>query len=101
MFLGLPRSRHAAKAEEIQDKGMLATKTPPHSYEAEQSLLGGLLIAKSGWDQIADRLNAEDFYHPPHRIIFTALNTLSDRDKPLDVLTLTELLKDQRQPKCS
>ncbi|MCP3680883.1 MAG: replicative DNA helicase [Gammaproteobacteria bacterium] len=83
--------------ESVTNKSVRALKTPPHSHEAEQSLLGGLLISKTSWDQIADRLTNEDFYHPPHRIIFTALNTLSDRDKPLDALTLTELLKDQHQ----
>jgi len=42
--------------------------TPPHSIEAEQSVLGGLLIDASAWDQVADVVSAEDFYRPDHRL---------------------------------
>ena len=49
---------------------------PPHSVEAEQSVLGALLIDKTAWDQVADVVTTEDFYRPDHRLIFEALGEL-------------------------
>ena len=51
----------------------LRLKVPPHSIEAEQSVLGGLMLDNRAWDEVADRLEPADFYRPAHRIIFEVL----------------------------
>ncbi len=65
-------------------------KVPPHSIEAEQAVLGGLLLAPRAWEQIADILLEADFYREDHRLIFRAVHELSDQTKPCDALTVTE-----------
>ncbi|MEE9325691.1 MAG: replicative DNA helicase [Cocleimonas sp.] len=70
-------------------------KVPPHSIEAEQSVLGGLLLENRAWDKIADVVEEEDFYRHDHRLIFRSIAVLAERDKPLDIITLSEWLKDR------
>ncbi|MDZ4728594.1 MAG: replicative DNA helicase [Xanthomonadales bacterium] len=65
-------------------------KVPPHSIEAEQAVLGGLLLAPRAWEQIADVLLEADFYREDHRLIFRAVHELSDQNKPCDALTVSE-----------
>ncbi len=72
-------------------------KIPPHSREAEQSVLGGVMLDPQSWDRIADRLQEVDFYYQSHRLIFKALMDLSSKDRPLDVLTVAEYLKNHLQ----
>ncbi|HHQ14900.1 MAG TPA: replicative DNA helicase [Chromatiales bacterium] len=72
-------------------------KVPPHSVQAEQSLLGGLLLDNRAWDQIADILTAADFYRREHRQIFSAIGTLIERGDPCDVITLSEWLEGNSQ----
>jgi replicative DNA helicase len=72
-------------------------KIPPQSIEAEQSVLGGLMLDNQAWDKIVDRLQEKDFYRPEHRTIFRAINELAQRGTPFDVLTLTEVLKNQNE----
>jgi replicative DNA helicase len=67
--------------------------TPPHSVEAEQSVLGALLIDTTSWDQAADIVSVEDFYRPDHRLIFEALAELSLGGRPGDVVTVAEQLE--------
>src|SRR6202142_1331751 len=67
--------------------------TPPHSVEAEQSVLGALLIDGSAWDQVADIVTAEDFYRPDHRLIYEALAELIATGRPGDVVTVSEQLE--------
>src|SRR5579862_4046610 len=69
------------------------TLTPPHSVEAEQSLLGALLIDGTAWDQIGDVVHAEDFYRPDHRLIFEAVAALVASGRPPDVVTVNEHLE--------
>jgi len=64
-------------------------KLPPHSIEAEQSVLGGLMLDGAAWDQIADRVIAEDFYRNDHRLIFEAAAVLIERSQPCDAVTLS------------
>ena len=64
-------------------------KLPPHSIEAEQSVLGGLMLDAAAWDQIADRVTAEDFYRNDHRLIFEAVAVLIERSQPCDAVTLS------------
>ncbi|HEY6453415.1 MAG TPA: replicative DNA helicase [Steroidobacteraceae bacterium] len=67
--------------------------TPPHSVEAEQSVLGALLIDGSAWDQVADIISAADFYRPDHRLIYEALAELITNGRPGDVVTVSEQLE--------
>jgi len=72
-------------------------KTPPFSIEAEQSVLGGLMLNNAAWISIADRLVATDFYRPEHKTIFNAIKSLCEDGHPCDVVTLSEWLERQTQ----
>jgi replicative DNA helicase len=74
------------------DLQLEALRTPPHSIEAEQSVLGGLLLDNAGWDRIADFTHAEDFYRYDHRLIFQHLIKLINAARPADVITVFESL---------
>jgi len=74
------------------DSALEQLKTPPHSREAEQSLLGGLLLDAQTWDQVAEMVTKDDFYLPEHRLIFEAMFKVFERNRPLDVLTISEQL---------
>ena len=68
-------------------------RVPPHSLEAEQAVLGGLMVDNEAWDQVADRIGEEDFYRHDHRLIYRGMAVLAERQLPLDVVTLGEWLK--------
>jgi replicative DNA helicase len=68
-------------------------RTPPHSIEAEQAVLGGLMLEASAWDNVADVVRATDFYRPDHRAIFDAIGALAGNGKPCDVVTVSEQLE--------
>ena len=87
---GRRRPRPASDAE--------ALRVPPHSVEAEQAVLGGLLLDNSTWDTVADRLTAEDFYRRDHQLIFDAIAELSARSEPCDAVTLAEYLATKGRP---
>ena len=70
-----------------------ALRMPPHSLEAEQAVLGGLMLDNAVWDQIADRLDETDFYRRDHCLLFRAIRHLAENGKPFDVLTLAEWLE--------
>ncbi len=70
-------------------------RLPPHSIEAEQSVLGGLMLDSAAWDQVADRVIAEDFYRHDHRLIFEAVAGLIERSQPCDAVTLSGHLESQ------
>jgi replicative DNA helicase len=72
---------------------VLEVRTPPHSVEAEQSVLGGLMIEASAWDNVADVVRAEHFYRPDHRLIFAAIAMLAGNAQPCDVVTVAEQLE--------
>jgi replicative DNA helicase len=74
------------------DPATEALKTPPQAVEAEQSVLGGLMLDNSRWDQVADVLSAEDFYRRDHRLIFEAVRALQLENAPADVVTVAEWL---------
>jgi len=69
-----------------------ALKLPPNSIEAEQAVLGGLMIDNATWDQIADLIGEQDFYRKDHRLIFRAIATLAEDGQPSDAVTLSEWL---------
>ena len=70
-------------------------RVPPHSLEAEQAVLGGLLLSEGGWEQIADLVQEADFYREDHRLIFRAIAELHDLAKPSDAITVTEWFSNQ------
>jgi replicative DNA helicase len=75
-----------------QDDEVARLRVPPHSVEAEQSVLGGLLIDNSAWDGAADLLNETDFYRFEHKHIYTAIGKLINAGKPADVVTVFDEL---------
>jgi replicative DNA helicase len=72
-------------------------KIPPHSIEAERGILGAILIDKNGIIQIANFIKPSDFYDPNHEIIFAAMIELFAKNRPIDILTLREVLDDQKK----
>ncbi len=72
-----------------------ALKIPPHSIEAEQAVLGGLMVDNDAWDQVADRVVDADLYRRDHRLVFRAIEALAEAGQPMDVVTLSEWLKAQ------
>jgi replicative DNA helicase len=71
-------------------------RIPPHSIEAESSVLGGLLLDNGAWERVADLLtNPGDFYRYEHRLIFDAIKAMVDKSKPADVITVYESLQSQ------
>jgi len=76
----------------VIDKDTAALKVPPHSIEAEQSVLGGLMLDNSAWDSVAGELTHHDFYRNDHQMIFRMMEKLSQGGEPLDVITLSEAL---------
>lgn len=65
-------------------------KVPPHSLEAEQSVLGGLMLSATAWDQIADKITEGDFYREDHRLVFRAIHDLHESSRPCDAVTVSE-----------
>ncbi|MES2625280.1 MAG: replicative DNA helicase [Pseudomonadota bacterium] len=72
-------------------------KVPPHSIEAEQAVLGALMLDNSRWDVVNEALLPSDFYRKEHRLIFQAMLAQTKVDKPIDVITLSETLLDSNQ----
>lgn len=68
-------------------------RVPPHSVEAEQAVIGGLLLDNRAWEQIADRISEADFYRNDHRIIFSAIRNLEEKSEPFDAVTLSEWMQ--------
>jgi replicative DNA helicase len=79
-------------AELPPDLDIAQLKVPPHSLEAEQSVLGGLMIANDAWDRVADVLGDADFYRPEHRLIFRRMGQLVEAGQPIDIVTLADAL---------
>jgi replicative DNA helicase len=78
-------TRVAELSQRVED-----LKTPPHSLEAEQSVIGGLMLDNSAWDEIADIINEQDFYRHDHALILRAIAALAENDQPYDVVTVSE-----------
>ncbi|NND65247.1 MAG: replicative DNA helicase [Gammaproteobacteria bacterium] len=68
----------------------LPLRQPPHSIEAEQALLGSLLIDNNAWDLVADKARAEDFYRNDHQLIFEGIRDQADNNQPFDAVTMAE-----------
>src|SRR6202049_5377251 len=86
----------AGAARARGDSGSVArldAPVPPHSVEAEQAVLGGLLLDPVAWENVADVVTQEDFYRPDHQLIFAAIGTLAGEGKPCDVVTVSQHLE--------
>ncbi|EHW7084018.1 replicative DNA helicase [Salmonella enterica] len=70
---------------------------PPHSVEAEQSVLGGLMLDNDRWDDVATQISAQDFFISAHRTIYSHMQTLVEHGNPIDLITLSESLEQQEQ----
>jgi replicative DNA helicase len=79
------------------DPELAAIKLPPHSVEAEQSVLGGMLLDSTAWDKVADLIGEQDFYRNEHRLIYRHIERLSDMAKPVDVITVAESLESNNE----
>jgi replicative DNA helicase len=75
------------------DPEILALRTPPHSIEGEQAVLGGLLLDNAAFDRVADLLREEDFYRHDHRLIWRQIARMIERTQPADVVTVFEALQ--------
>jgi replicative DNA helicase len=75
------------------DQEVARLRIPPHSVEAEQSIIGGLLLDNSAWDRAGDLLSDTDFYRFEHRLIYAAVGKLINASKPADVITVFEQLQ--------
>ena len=81
------------EASSPRDDDVARLRVPPHSAEAEQSVLGGLLLDNLAWDRAADLLTDSDFYRHEHKLIFSAIAALVAASKPADVITVFEQLQ--------
>ena len=75
------------------DQAVESLKVPPHSIQAEQSVLGGLMLDNQTWDSVADKVGENDFYRRDHKLIFRAIAQLAEKQEPFDVVTLSEVLE--------
>jgi replicative DNA helicase len=87
-MVSIANSRRARDKAAVDD-----IRVPPHSTEAEQAVLGGLMLDNRMWDAIADRLVATDFYRRDHQVIFEAVADLAAKSEPFDAVTLSETLE--------
>ncbi|MDP5292219.1 replicative DNA helicase [Oceanimonas sp. CHS3-5] len=81
------------KTANRSDQAVAQLKMPPHSFEAEQSVLGGLLLDNNAWDRVAEKVSDADFYSRPHRLVFQAMQRLSQTGSPIDLITVQEELE--------
>lgn len=72
-------------------------RIPPNSVEAEQAVLGGLLLNNSAWDDVAERVGARDFYRKEHRLIFDVIAQLVEEENPSDLVTVSQALNNLGQ----
>ena len=75
------------------DRQVAQLRIPPHSIEAESSVLGGLLLDNGAWDRVSDLLSDADFYRYEHRLVFGAVGSLINASRPADVITVFEQLQ--------
>ena len=81
----------------MADEQLDALKIPPHSVEAEQSVIGGLLLENEALDKVADILTAQDFYRHDHKAIFQHIAKLIEHNKPADIVTVAESLENNAE----
>lgn len=84
-----------ADFHDFEDDRRDNVRLPPHSVDAEQAVLGGLMLEPHRWDQIADLIKPDDFYRRDHQLIFRAIQTLTAADKRVDVVTVSDWIESQ------
>src|SRR5688572_28421013 len=82
---------------DIHDARIEQLRVPPHSIEAEQAVLGGLMLAPEAYDRINDKLTERDFYRRDHQLIYRAICEQAERNRPYDAVTLGEWFESQGQ----
>lgn len=87
----------SAQTPSATDAETTSLKIPPHSIEAEQAVLGGVLIDNSVWEKVLERVFEDDFYRKDHRIIYHAIAALDNAGEPFDVVTVAEWLDNHQQ----
>ena len=93
-----PRCPHApasAPTPAASDSRIEQLRVPPQSVEAEQAVLGGLMLAPDAFDRIADQLTDDDFYRRDHQLIYRAIRELAEKNRPFDAVTLGEWFESQ------
>ncbi|GAA5132454.1 replicative DNA helicase [Thalassotalea piscium] len=80
-----------------RDQQLDDLKVPPHSLEAEQSVLGGLLLDNETWDRVSEKVVAQDFYSRSHRIVYETIGALIELGGPVDLITLSEALDNDQK----
>ncbi|EQA06585.1 dnaB-like helicase N terminal domain protein, partial [Glaesserella parasuis 12939] len=78
-----------------KDKQIEQINIAPHSIEAEQAVLGGIMLSNEYWDGVAERVQSTDFYNHAHRLIFEEMASLSRNNQPIDIITLDQVLKNK------
>ncbi|MDH2925508.1 primary replicative DNA helicase [Nicoletella semolina] len=78
-----------------KDKQVKQINVSPHSIEAEQAVLGGIMLNNEHWDNVAERVQAGDFYNYAHRLIFEQMVELARVNQPIDIITLDQVLKNK------
>ena len=81
--------------QRLSDQRTAQINIPPHSLEAEQAVLGGLLLGNQYWDNVSERIIADDFYSFAHRAIFQEMESLIINQTPIDLITLDQALKNK------
>lgn len=87
--------RKPERSFQSHDERADGLRVPPHSIEAEQAVLGGLMLSGEAWDKVADKLTEEDFYRRDHQLIFRAIGQLAEQGQPCDAVTLGEWFDSQ------
>lgn len=85
---------YATDADSVKQGFISNIKVPPQSIQAEQSVLGGLMLDNQTWDSIADKVAEVDFYRKDHRLIFRTIEQLANKQTPFDVITMSESLEE-------
>lgn len=89
-------AKSSFKSAKEQDAQIASLKVPPHSVEAEQSVLGGLMLDNNAWDRVAEKVVKDDFYLRQHKQIFAAMAALMIKNHPIDLITVSEALEKEK-----
>ena len=90
-----PMSARTNFRQDPHDSRIEQLRVPPNSIEAEQAVLGGLMLAPEAYDRINDKLTPNDFYRRDHQLIYRAIGELAERNRPFDAVTLGEWFESQ------
>ncbi len=83
------------QSSQSNDRQTAQVNIPPHSIEAEQAVLGGIMLNNAHWENVIEHVIADDFYTAAHRLIFQEMETLTRQSSPVDLITLDQALKNK------